>query len=141
MSLADVHIMMFYGCPENIILTHSTKFITITLLKCSLAYHQEIKTIEFIQYLIEFIQYHIPRVSLHIDDIWIVTTSLERPRTLVLNIMQNTLLLYYFRSYSPNLLREILRKKLDVTYSYGLGETICGRPQRQTSSKDPEKTP
>ena len=47
MSLADVHIMMFYGYPENVILTHSAKFITITLLKCSLAYHQEIKTIEF----------------------------------------------------------------------------------------------
>ena len=35
MSLGDVHIMMFYGCPENVNLTHSTKFITITLLKYS----------------------------------------------------------------------------------------------------------
>ena len=35
MSLGEVHIMMFYGCPENVNLTHSTKFITITLLRYS----------------------------------------------------------------------------------------------------------
>ena len=35
MSQGDVCIMMFYGCPENVNLTHSTKFITITLLKYS----------------------------------------------------------------------------------------------------------
>ena len=35
MSLGDIHIMMFYGRPENINLTHSIKFITITLLKYS----------------------------------------------------------------------------------------------------------
>ena len=29
----DVRIMIFYGCSENVILTHSTKFITVTLLK------------------------------------------------------------------------------------------------------------
>ena len=34
-SLDDVGIMMFCGCPENVNLTHSTKFITITLLKHS----------------------------------------------------------------------------------------------------------
>ena len=34
MSIGDVHIMMFYGSPENVNLTHSTKFITKTLLKC-----------------------------------------------------------------------------------------------------------
>ena len=49
-------------------------------------------------------------------------------RTSTLNIIENTLLLYYFRSYSANLLREIL-KMLDVIYSYSLGETCCGRPQ------------
>ena len=35
MSLGDVGIMMFWGCPENVNLTHSTKFVTITLLKYS----------------------------------------------------------------------------------------------------------
>ena len=35
MSLGDVRIMMFYGCPKNINLTHSKKFITITLLMYS----------------------------------------------------------------------------------------------------------
>ena len=34
MSIGDVRIMMFYGSPENVNLTHSAKFITITLLKC-----------------------------------------------------------------------------------------------------------
>ena len=29
MSVGDAHIMMFYECPENVNLTHSTKFITI----------------------------------------------------------------------------------------------------------------
>ena len=33
MSLSDAGIMMFYGCRENINLTHSTKFFTIKLLK------------------------------------------------------------------------------------------------------------
>ena len=33
MSLVDVHIMMFYGRLENVNLTQSTKFITITFLK------------------------------------------------------------------------------------------------------------
>ena len=33
MSLGDVHIMMFYGHPENVNLTHSIKFITIIFLK------------------------------------------------------------------------------------------------------------
>ena len=35
MSLGDVRIVMFYGCPENVNLTHPTKFVTITLLKYS----------------------------------------------------------------------------------------------------------
>ena len=35
MSLGDVRIMMFYGSPENVSLTHSTKFITKILLKYS----------------------------------------------------------------------------------------------------------
>ena len=35
MSPGDVRIKMFYGCPENVNLMHSTKFMTITLLKCS----------------------------------------------------------------------------------------------------------
>ena len=35
MSLGDVHIMMFYGRPENVNLVHSPKFITITFLKYS----------------------------------------------------------------------------------------------------------
>ena len=36
MSLGEVHIMMFYRCPENVNLTHCTNVITITLLKYSL---------------------------------------------------------------------------------------------------------
>ena len=35
MSQGDACVMMFCGCPENVNLTHSTKFITITLLKYS----------------------------------------------------------------------------------------------------------
>ena len=35
MSPGDVHIMMFYECSENVNLMHSTKFITIKLLKYS----------------------------------------------------------------------------------------------------------
>ena len=35
MSLGDVRIMMFYGCPKNVNLTHSTKYITVTLSKYS----------------------------------------------------------------------------------------------------------
>ena len=35
MFLGDVHITLFYGCPENVSLTDSTKFITITFLKYS----------------------------------------------------------------------------------------------------------
>ena len=33
--VGDVHIMMFYRCPDNVNLTHSTELITITLLKYS----------------------------------------------------------------------------------------------------------
>ena len=35
MFLGDVHIIMFYGLHENVSLTHSIKFITITFLKYS----------------------------------------------------------------------------------------------------------
>ena len=35
MFLGDVSIMVFSRCPENVNLTHSTKYITITLLKYS----------------------------------------------------------------------------------------------------------
>ena len=35
MSLGDVRIMLFYGCPEKVNLTHSSKFITVTLLNHS----------------------------------------------------------------------------------------------------------
>ena len=35
MSLGDAHILMFYGRPENVNLTHSVKFYTITFLKDS----------------------------------------------------------------------------------------------------------
>ena len=35
MSLGDVHIMMFYGRPKKVSLTHSNKFITIAFLKYS----------------------------------------------------------------------------------------------------------
>ena len=35
MSLGDAHIMMFYGRPDNVSLTNSIKFITITFLKYS----------------------------------------------------------------------------------------------------------
>ena len=35
MSLGDVHILMSYRRPENVNLTHSVKFITLTFLKYS----------------------------------------------------------------------------------------------------------
>ena len=35
MFLGDVHITLFYGFPENVSLTDSTKFVTITFLKYS----------------------------------------------------------------------------------------------------------
>ena len=35
MSLDDAHILMFYGRPENVNLTHSVKFNTITFLNDS----------------------------------------------------------------------------------------------------------
>ena len=55
MSLGDVHIMMFYGLPENLNLTHFIKCITIKFLKYSFSVPSEIaKTIEFIQCLINF---------------------------------------------------------------------------------------
>ena len=54
MSLGDVHIIMFYGCPENVSLTRTIKFITITFLKIVSAYQQEAKTIKFIQCLMNF---------------------------------------------------------------------------------------
>ena len=43
MSLGDIHIMIFYGRPENINLTHSIKFITITLLSIVSVNQQEKK--------------------------------------------------------------------------------------------------
>ena len=58
MSLGNnIHIMMFYGRSENVNLTYSIKVITIIFLyfqSIVLAYHQEAKTIEFIQCLINF---------------------------------------------------------------------------------------
>ena len=54
MSQGDVHIMMFYRRPKNVNLTHSTKFITITFLSIVSVYHQEAKTIQFIQCPINF---------------------------------------------------------------------------------------
>ena len=79
--LGYVHIMMFYGSSKNVNLTDSIKFITATFLM----YHdsvQEAKTFGII---------------------------LSHPRSSVLNIIQSTLLLYYFPSYAPNVLREILK--------------------------------
>ena len=38
MSLGEIPIMMFYGCLENVNLTHPTKFITLTLLKYSFSF-------------------------------------------------------------------------------------------------------
>ena len=52
MSLGDIRIMMFYGRPENVNLTHSVKFITITFLNYSSSVSLRKKTIEFIQCLI-----------------------------------------------------------------------------------------
>ena len=43
MSLGDIHIMIFYGRSENINLTHSIKFITITLLSIVSVNQQEKK--------------------------------------------------------------------------------------------------
>ena len=81
LSLSYVHIMMFYGNSKNVNLTDSIKFMTATFLM----YHdsvQEAKTFGII---------------------------LSHPRSSVLNIIQSTLLLYYFPSYAPNVLREILK--------------------------------
>ena len=54
MSLGDVHIMMFYRCPENVNLRQSMKFVTITFLKYISAYHQVPKIIEFSKCFITF---------------------------------------------------------------------------------------
>ena len=108
MSLGDIHIMMFYGRPENINLTHSIKFITITLLKYSFSEPTRKKTIEFTQCLRNFGETSQGRPNcvlkrrLHSDV----------HRTSILNIIQSTLLLYYLRSYSPIVLRETLKSYL-----------------------------
>ena len=54
MSVGDVHIMMFYGSPENVNLTQSIKFISEIFQSIILANHQETKAIDFIQCLINF---------------------------------------------------------------------------------------
>ena len=43
MSLGNVHIVMFHRRPENLSLTHSIKFITITFLKYSFSVPPETK--------------------------------------------------------------------------------------------------
>ena len=54
MSLGDVHIVMFYGRPENVNLIHSIKFITITFLEYSFKRTTRKKAIVFIQCVINF---------------------------------------------------------------------------------------
>ena len=54
MSLGDVHIVMFYGRPENVNLIHSIKFITIIFLENSFKRTTRKKAIEFIQRVINF---------------------------------------------------------------------------------------
>ena len=54
MSPGDAPIMMFYGRPENVNLTHSIKFIIITFLKYSFSVPLGRKKTEFIQCLINF---------------------------------------------------------------------------------------
>ena len=101
MSLDDVHIMMFYGSPENVNLTDSIKFITLTFESIVLVHHQEAKTTEFIPCLINFGETSQGRPN-----------CILIPRRSILNKIQSTLLLYYFQSYSPNVLSEILKSQL-----------------------------
>ena len=71
-------------------------------------FHQEIKTIEFIQCLINFAETSQGRANC-VRKLCLHSDVLERPRMSILNMMQNTLLVHYFRSFSPNLLREIFK--------------------------------
>ena len=104
----DVHIMMFYGRPMKVSLTHFIKFITITFLKYSFSVPPGNKTTEFIQSLINLGETFQGRPNC-------MTPAWWRPwdvlRTSILDKIQSTLLLYCFRSYSPNVLCEILKSR------------------------------
>ena len=104
MSLADVRIMMFYRRSDNLNVTYSIKFITITFLKYSFSVPSRSKNNQFIQCLINFGETSQRRPNSVLKwRIWDV------PGTSLLHIIQNTLLLYYFRSYSANMVHEILK--------------------------------
>ena len=54
MSQGEVCIMMFCACPENVSLTHSTKFITVTFLRYSFRVPPGNKNNQVYQCLINF---------------------------------------------------------------------------------------
>ena len=90
-------------------------------------YHQEAKTIGFIEFLINFGDTSQGRPHCVLN--WRLHSDVfgASPRRQFKH-NSNSLLLYYFRSYSPNGLCEILLK-LAVVYSHSFGETCCGRPE------------
>ena len=124
MSLGDVRMMMCYGRPEKVNLTYSIKFITITFLKYHFSVSPESKN-NWVYPMSPKFRRDLPTTSRLCPK---VMSAYWRPldvlRTSILNIIQNTLLFYYFRSYSPKLLL--------------ISKTSEKRPE--TSSKRPEKT-
>ena len=112
MSLGDVYIMMFYRRPENVNLAHSIEFITTTSFKYSFRVPSRSKK-NWVHPMSHKFCRAIPRMS------WLRTKVIPASwspwdvfRTSILNIIQNTLLLYYFQSYSPKVLLQILKKRL-----------------------------
>ena len=104
MSLGDVRMMMCYGRPEKVNLTYSIKFITITFLKYHFSVSPGSKN-NWVYPMSPKFRRDLPTTSRLCPK---VMSAYWRPldvlRTSILNIIQNTLLFYYFRSYSPKLL-------------------------------------
>ena len=109
MSLGDAHIMMFYGRAESVNLTHNTKFITITFTTTFITitsiisvYYQEAKTIDFNQCLIILGETSQGQPNC-------VLMSLGRPQDVSFKHNTKHITVVFFRSYSLNVLREILK--------------------------------
>ena len=112
MSLGDVRVMVFYGRPEIVNLRYSVRFITITFLKYSFTAAPGSKTIAFIQCFINFGQTSRGRLNMRRKVMSAQRLPWDVPRTSSLKVIQKALLFYYFRLYSPNLLREIRKSQL-----------------------------
>ena len=110
MYLGNIRIM-FYGCPENVNLTHSTKFSYIALLKYSFSVPPGNKNNRVYQMSYKFWR-DVPRTFNCVLKRCLYASPQNVPSTSILNIIQNTLLLYYFRSYSPNSLHKILKSQM-----------------------------